>query len=67
MKKFIFILLINQCTSLTVNSQSGWFQQTSGVTGILRSVFFFNENTGLAVGISKLRTTNGGLNWNPIK
>ncbi len=47
-------------------SQSGWVQQNSGVTSILRATFFLNVNTGFAVGNSKLRTTNGGLNWVPI-
>jgi photosystem II stability/assembly factor-like uncharacterized protein len=45
--------------------QSGWAIQNSGVTDILRSVFFININTGWACGDNGkiVKTTNGGLNW----
>ncbi len=64
MKKVILIITVLIFTAHS-NSQ-GWVQQQSGTTSILRSVFFLNENTGFAVGISKLRTTNGGVNWLPM-
>ncbi|RPI18213.1 MAG: T9SS C-terminal target domain-containing protein [Ignavibacteriae bacterium] len=56
---FIFLFLI----ILRINSQ--WIVQPTGVTEILRSVYFVNPSTGTAVGTGSkiIKTTNGGLNW----
>lgn len=45
---------------------SQWFQQSSGVTSQLISVYFVNGTTGFACGLNGkvLRTTNAGVNWN---
>ena len=58
---FYFILFTN------IYSQSGWINQISGVTTNLNSVKFVNSQTGWCVGDSGkiLKTTNGGLYWNP--
>ncbi len=50
--------------SFTINSQ--WFQQNSEVTVQLNSVFFTDQNTGIAAGDSGkvLRTTDAGTTWN---
>jgi len=52
----------------TVFSQTGWIQLYSGTTVHLKSVYFFDAETGLVVGNSgtMLKTTNGGLNWSAI-
>jgi len=57
----IFLFCIN-----TVYSQSGWVQQTSGISTRLYSVYFANQSTGWASGDSGviLSTTNGGADWN---
>lgn len=61
------VILIITVLIFTAHSNSqGWISQPSGTTSILRSVFFLNVNTGFAVGNSKLRTTNGGVNWLPM-
>lgn len=48
-----------------VFSQSGWVQQSRGVTSKLLSVYFINSSTGWASGDSGvvIKTTNGGTNW----
>jgi len=60
---FIAFLLL-QFTTL---AQEGWFEQTSGTTHNLNSVYFVDNNTGWAVGDSGkiLNTTDGGTNWIP--
>ncbi len=58
----------------TTNGGIDWFKQTSvAVAGVLNSVYFFNENTGIAIGRKTgsynsfiERTTNGGTNWTEI-
>ena len=47
-------------------SQSGWYNQNSGIIESLNSVNFINSNTGWTTGNSGkiLKTTNGGINWN---
>ena len=68
MGKVILTITVLIFTSVHSNSQ-GWFQQTSGTTVNLNSVFFVDANTGYAVGDSTivyhiiLKTTNGGTNW----
>ncbi|MCY7361370.1 MAG: hypothetical protein LH629_04770, partial [Ignavibacteria bacterium] len=60
---FVIMLLVSNCNYLY--SQSGWMQQTSGVSVTLNKIFFVNSQTGWAVGdLGKIiRTTNGGANW----
>jgi photosystem II stability/assembly factor-like uncharacterized protein len=68
MRKVILLVTVLIFTTLHSNSQ-GWFQQQSGTTANLNSVFFIDANTGWAVGDSAssfhviLKTTNGGTNW----
>ncbi|MFI5144973.1 MAG: WD40/YVTN/BNR-like repeat-containing protein, partial [Ignavibacteria bacterium] len=52
-------------THTALPQQSGWFRQNSGTNQDIYSVFFFNPDTGIAVGTFStiLKTTNGGLNW----
>ena len=56
----IFFLLF-----LTSNIHSQWIVQPSGTSNLLTSVFFSDNNSGSAVGLSGTvrRTTNGGINW----
>ncbi len=44
---------------------SQWFQQNSGTSTQLNSIYFINPNTGIIASDSGkvLRTTNGGINW----
>ena len=69
MKKLLSILLITQCSLLTVYAQSGWVQQNSGTFCNLNSVCFLDASTGYAVGDSGssrgviLKTSDGGSNW----
>jgi len=48
---------------ITISAQ--WYQQNSGTTTHLYSVFFIDENTGWTCGDSGkiIKTTNGGLDW----
>ncbi|MBK9098055.1 MAG: T9SS type A sorting domain-containing protein [bacterium] len=48
-----------------VAASAQWYQQNSGTTFHLQSVFFIDENTGWACGNEGviLKTTNGGENW----
>ncbi len=50
---------------LIKESAAQWFQQNSGTTKNLSSVFFADANTGYIVGDSGtiLKTLDGGLNW----
>lgn len=59
---FIAFLFL-QITSL---GQYGWFEQASGTTANLNSVFFVNNNIGWAVGEEGtiIHTTDGGNSWN---
>jgi photosystem II stability/assembly factor-like uncharacterized protein len=49
-------------------AQQGWFQQTSNTQNDIYNIKFFNENTGIAIGMSRtvLRTVNGGNSWQQI-
>ena len=60
-KRFVFLFVM--FASNLVNAQ--WFQQVSGTTANLNSVYFINDSTGFVVGDSGviLKTNNGGLNW----
>ena len=68
MKRLILTILITSTSILNICAQ--WVNQPSGTTKKLFSVYFFNENTGWAVGgiyagsaVIILKTTNGGENW----
>lgn len=68
MKKVIFIsVFILLITSKAFCVEHFEFQVT-GTTNTLKSITFFNQNTGIAVGNQStiLHTTNGGTNWNNI-
>lgn len=59
--KLILILLF----LITLRLDAQWIVQNTGVTEILRSIYFVNPSTGTAVGLGSriIRTTNSGLNW----
>ncbi len=63
MRKIIFILILTITQSSYFYSQ--WVQQSSGTSGSLTAIHFYNENTGFCVGDGSiiLKTTNGGSNW----
>jgi len=63
MKSHLTFSIVLLLFSLEITAQ--WFQQTSGTTVNLQSVFFINANTGWACGGSGkiIKTTNGGLDW----
>ncbi len=58
----------------TTNGGINWFKQNSApVAGVLNSIYFFDANTGIAIGRKTAsfnsfieRTTNGGTNWTEI-
>jgi hypothetical protein len=64
MKKNLFYLFL----WLGFILQAQWTQQNSGTTEDLLDVFCISADTALVVGNNGtiLRTTNGGINWNPI-
>ena len=64
MKKFYIILIVLFAVN-NVNAQ--WVPQNSGTTYGLKSVYFKDANSGIAVGDSGsiLKTTDGGTNWVP--
>ncbi len=54
----------------TTNGGISWFKQYAPVTGILNDIYFFNNNSGIAVGRKNatynsyvIRTSDGGNNW----
>ena len=59
--KHILIVVI----FLSGNIFAQWYQQSSGTTANLQSVFFIDENIGWICGDSGkiIKTTNGGLDW----
>ncbi|MEO8211324.1 MAG: YCF48-related protein [bacterium] len=66
MKKLIFVLIFLLSSYKThLYSQTGWYQQSSGVNDFLISIYFVNSNTGWICGDNGriLKTTNGGENW----
>jgi photosystem II stability/assembly factor-like uncharacterized protein len=58
----------------TTNGGVNWFKQTPPTAaGVFNNVYFFDENTGIAIGRKNAsynsftaRTTNSGLNWTEI-
>lgn len=71
MKTITFLFLLSIVSSNAI-SQSGWTLQTSGTTDALFDVYFSDLHTGIIVGGTAtntaviLRTTNAGINWNPV-
>ncbi|MFA6457102.1 MAG: YCF48-related protein [Bacteroidota bacterium] len=68
MKSTISVIMIAVLMlSKTVIAQS-WVQQTSGTDSSLFDVHFIDPNNGFACGVGGmvLKTTNGGINWNPL-
>ena len=63
MKKIFLLLIIINCSLLTVQAQ--WVDQVSGTSSLLNQVFFPSPDTGYMWGeVAFLKTTNGGSNWN---
>jgi len=56
---------VNSISGLfTIEGELNWFQQSSGTSSILRSIYFVDENTGWAAGFDGiLKTNNGGITW----
>jgi photosystem II stability/assembly factor-like uncharacterized protein len=56
---FFFLLVTQLCFAQ-------WYQQTSGTSKPLYSVYFISDNTGWACGDDEeiIKTTDGGTNWN---
>ena len=67
MKFFRLLFIVLLFLQFSSNAQSDWFQQTSGTTEDLHSIFFTNEDVGWAVGEDStiLHTLNAGLDWIP--
>jgi photosystem II stability/assembly factor-like uncharacterized protein len=66
MKNRIFlILLLVQCSALTLFSQNLWNPQTSSTANHLYGVYFFDRYNGWAVGDNGtiIHTSNGGSTW----
>ncbi|MBK8554224.1 MAG: hypothetical protein IPL53_25535 [Ignavibacteria bacterium] len=65
MKRIYFLIVIFLVLSFLAFSQSVWWNQTSGVSSSLNSVYFIDNNTGFAVGdhYTILKTPNAGNNW----
>jgi hypothetical protein len=63
MKTYIYFLASLLLFSGNIAAQ--WYQQNSGTTANLNSIFFIDENTGWACGDSGkiINTTNGGFDW----
>jgi photosystem II stability/assembly factor-like uncharacterized protein len=63
--KIILSFLLSLLLANNTFAQEGWFQQTSGTTVDLRSVYFTDNTTGWVVGVEGtiLNTTDGGENW----
>ncbi len=69
MRKLIsFLVLCAILFAQSISAQTGWIQQTSGVSSDLNAVHFITENYGLTAGAGGaiLKTTNGGSNWSPL-
>lgn len=66
MKKFafLFFLAFTFC-SVSVKSQTDWFEQTAPTATDLYDIEFVNYNVGYAVGVGGriIKTTNGGYSW----
>jgi photosystem II stability/assembly factor-like uncharacterized protein len=63
--KWLYCLIIILGLQLNSYSQTGWYQQTSGTTEDLTSVYFMNKDTGWVTGEDGLllKTINGGNSW----
>lgn len=62
----VLTLIIFICAN-NLFSQSGWYEQNSGTLSQLRDISFINNTTGFMVGNNiRLKTTNGGINWQVI-
>jgi PKD repeat protein len=62
--KYFLNLVIFLFISYSIFAQSGWTEQNSGSTQILRAVKFFDNMNGIAAGEDAfLKTTDGGSNW----
>jgi len=57
----LFLYLFNSASG----QQQGWYDQISGTTEKLNSIYFINQNTGWAVGRlgTILKTTDAGEHW----
>jgi photosystem II stability/assembly factor-like uncharacterized protein len=67
MKKiYVFLFILSSILLFQRSSFPQWSQLNSGTTEHLRSIYFFNENTGYVAGNNAifLLTTNGGTSWN---
>jgi len=66
--KIIILFLLVFTIETSVQSQSGWVVQPSGVNFVLNKITFINSQTGFVIGYSKniLKTTDRGENWNQI-
>jgi photosystem II stability/assembly factor-like uncharacterized protein len=62
------LIVIISLLFLTHQIQSQWIVNPSGVTGNLRQIAFYNQNTGWIAGDggTVLKTTNGGTLWFPL-
>jgi photosystem II stability/assembly factor-like uncharacterized protein len=66
MKRLFLICVFFLLYNAILYSQTGWFQQNSGTSLSLQSVFFINDLTGFtAGGFTIFKTTNGGTTWIP--
>jgi photosystem II stability/assembly factor-like uncharacterized protein len=66
MKKLSSLFLVFLFIQLTTVAQEGWFNQTSGTSSPLYSVYFVNQNYGWITGESNVikKSTDGGQSWN---
>jgi len=67
MKNLAFLFTAFLFLQITSLGQYGWFEQTSGTSVKLNSVYFINNDVGWAVGFAGtiIHTTNGGEYWTP--
>jgi photosystem II stability/assembly factor-like uncharacterized protein len=62
--KIIIVFLAFFSASLGMTQTQGWYRQNSGTNAELTQVYFFNKDSGWAVGSGVwYRTTNGGEVW----
>lgn len=68
MNKLIRVFFAFSLLSFVSMGQDGWEEQASGSTDNLNSIFFFNENSGFAVGNNgtAIVTSDGGSNWSSL-
>ena len=65
MKNYSLLFIVFLFFQFTSLSQEGWFEQTSGTTEVLNSVYFIDNHNGFIVGDNGtfLKTTDVGENW----